>query len=137
MLRGKAGLRPLLRTAGATSQLALRPPLHGHTSSLMKNGRPFLLAQHRDSVSVGAALFGISGAALVAKEAIKYGTIWWNTPRAPKRYKGGFEEEITRREAALILGVRESAEKKAVMAAYKKIMLLNHPDLVRVLPLDI
>lgn len=88
-------------------------------------------------MSVGAALFGISGAALVAKEAIKYGTIWWNTPRAPKRYKGGFEEEITRREAALILGVRESAEKKAVMAAYKKIMLLNHPDLVRVLSLDI
>ena len=31
-------------------------------------------------------------------------------PRAPKRYKGGFEETMTRREAALILGVRESAD---------------------------
>ena len=67
---------------------------------------------------------------MIAKEVIKYGTIWWNKPRAPKRYKGGFEEEMTRREAALILGVRESADKKKVMGAYKKIMLLNHPDLV-------
>lgn len=71
----------------------------------------------------------IGGGAIVLKYSIQPLTIWWNRPRAPKRYKGGFEETMTRREAALILGVRESADKKKVQEAYKRIMMLNHPDL--------
>ena len=42
-------------------------------------------------------------------------------------YDGGFEPEMTRREAALILGVRESAAKDKVMAAHRKVMIANHP----------
>merc|ERR1711962_1399984 len=38
-----------------------------------------------------------------------------------KYYKGGFEGKMTKREAALILGVSPTANDK-------KIMLLNHPD---------
>ncbi|KOB66138.1 DnaJ domain-containing protein [Operophtera brumata] len=36
-----------------------------------------------------------------------------------KYYKGGFESKMTKREASLILGIRD---------AHRKIMLLNHPD---------
>ncbi|KAK2079574.1 hypothetical protein QBZ16_001969 [Prototheca wickerhamii] len=43
-------------------------------------------------------------------------------------YKGGFLPEMTRREAALILGVRESAAENKIKAAHKKIMIANHPD---------
>lgn len=32
------------------------------------------------------------------------------------------------REASLILGVREAANKDKVMAAHRKMMFLNHPD---------
>ena len=32
------------------------------------------------------------------------------------------------REAALILGVRESVDKAALKEAHRKIMLMNHPD---------
>lgn len=43
-------------------------------------------------------------------------------------YEGGFEEKMTRREAALVLGVRETSEKKKILQAYRKLALLNHPD---------
>ena len=35
---------------------------------------------------------------------------------------------MTKREAALILGVRESAATERVKDAHRKILLLNHPD---------
>ncbi|CDW72969.1 UNKNOWN [Stylonychia lemnae] len=43
-------------------------------------------------------------------------------------YQGGFESPMTRREAALILGIRESAEEKKILEVHRKLMLLNHPD---------
>jgi len=43
-------------------------------------------------------------------------------------YKGGFQREMTRREAALILGIREHAKEEAVKDAHRKIMIANHPD---------
>ncbi|KAL5104675.1 hypothetical protein TcWFU_004492 [Taenia crassiceps] len=45
-----------------------------------------------------------------------------------KYYKGGFERKMSRREAALILGVPQSSSKSKIREAYKRIMLLNHPD---------
>ena len=49
-------------------------------------------------------------------------------PRMRAFYQGGFEPTMTRREAALILGVRESAAKAKVMEAHRKVMMANHPD---------
>ena len=45
-----------------------------------------------------------------------------------KYYEGGFEEKMTRREAALILGVRESSTEKRIKEAHRKLLILNHPD---------
>lgn len=45
-----------------------------------------------------------------------------------KYYKGGFEGKMTKREAALILGVSPNAQAKKIKDSHKKIMLLNHPD---------
>uniref|UniRef100_A0A0N5CEL1 DnaJ homolog subfamily C member 21 n=1 Tax=Strongyloides papillosus TaxID=174720 RepID=A0A0N5CEL1_STREA len=45
-----------------------------------------------------------------------------------KYYKGGFESKMTRREAALILGVQPSAKPKVIKEAHKRIMIANHPD---------
>lgn len=45
-----------------------------------------------------------------------------------KYYRGGFDPKMSKREAALILGVSPSASKIKVKDAHKKIMLLNHPD---------
>jgi len=43
-------------------------------------------------------------------------------------YDGGFEDKMTKREAALILGVRESASLERVKEAHRRVLLLNHPD---------
>jgi hypothetical protein len=42
--------------------------------------------------------------------------------------QGGFQAEMTKREAALILGLRESAAADKVKDAHRKIMIANHPD---------
>ena len=43
-------------------------------------------------------------------------------------YDGGFEDKMSKREAALVLGVRESATAERVKEAHRRILLLNHPD---------
>lgn len=43
-------------------------------------------------------------------------------------YEGGFEEKMTKREAALILGVRASSTEKRIKEAHRKLLILNHPD---------
>mmetsp|Transcript_13839 Transcript_13839/g.34801 ORF Transcript_13839/g.34801 Transcript_13839/m.34801 type:complete len:81 (+) Transcript_13839:331-573(+) len=50
------------------------------------------------------------------------------TPRTRKHYEGGFQPNMTRREAALILGIRESSPEDRVKAIHKKLMIANHPD---------
>jgi DnaJ family protein C protein 19 len=42
--------------------------------------------------------------------------------------RGGFESKISKREAAQILGVRETASRDKIKEAHRRIMLLNHPD---------
>ncbi|GAB5367931.1 hypothetical protein AAMO2058_001274400 [Amorphochlora amoebiformis] len=45
-----------------------------------------------------------------------------------KRYAdGGFEPEMTKREAARILGCRESAKKDVITKRYRALMKANHP----------
>ena len=41
---------------------------------------------------------------------------------------GGFDATMTRREAASILGIRETSSKQQIKEAHRKIMMLNHPD---------
>lgn len=45
-----------------------------------------------------------------------------------KYYKGGFDPKMSKREAALILGVSPTVNKTRLKEAHKRIMLLNHPD---------
>jgi len=45
-----------------------------------------------------------------------------------KYYKGGFDEKMGKREAALILGVRSNAPPVQINTAYKRMMRKNHTD---------
>lgn len=45
-----------------------------------------------------------------------------------KYYEGGFDDKMTAREAALILGVRQSSTAKRIKDAHRKLLVLNHPD---------
>ena len=53
---------------------------------------------------------------------------WFGVGVGAKYYEGGFEDTMTRREAALILGVRESSPPSRIKDAHRKLLILNHPD---------
>ncbi|KAH7661058.1 Dnaj-like subfamily c member 19 protein [Dioscorea alata] len=49
-------------------------------------------------------------------------------PQARRFYPGGFQQVMTRREAALILGIREHAVVEKIKEAHRRVMVANHPD---------
>lgn len=54
---------------------------------------------------------------------------WFNSLLSPGAfYQGGFEDTMTKREAALILGVRESAPRDKIRDAHRYMSRANHPD---------
>jgi len=53
---------------------------------------------------------------------------FFNMAVGSKYYEGGFEDTMTRKEAALILGVRESSAAKRIKDAHRNLLILNHPD---------
>ncbi|KAH7547948.1 hypothetical protein JRO89_XS14G0043300 [Xanthoceras sorbifolium] len=74
-------------------------------------------------------------AVAAAALAGKYGIQAWHAfktrppkPKLRKFYEGGFQPTMTRREAAQILGVRESANPDKVKEAHRRVMVANHPD---------
>ncbi|XVE99215.1 hypothetical protein REPUB_Repub03eG0178100 [Reevesia pubescens] len=77
----------------------------------------------RLAVAVAAALTGRYG--IHAWQAFK---VRPPQTRIRKFYEGGFQPTMTRRETALILGVRENATPDKVMEAHRKVMVANHPD---------
>ncbi len=43
-------------------------------------------------------------------------------------YKGGFESNMSKREAYLILGLTRTASASEIKEKHRKLMTLNHPD---------
>ncbi|KAI8927455.1 hypothetical protein BC831DRAFT_452417 [Entophlyctis helioformis] len=80
-------------------------------------------------VGAGIAAAAIAGrAAIRAFKATSVGGPSLHGPGGKAFLRGGFEPTMSRREAALILGVTESVSKDKLKAAHRNIMLLNHPD---------
>ncbi|XP_030492480.1 mitochondrial import inner membrane translocase subunit TIM14-1 isoform X2 [Cannabis sativa] len=76
---------------------------------------------------------GIAVAA--AAYAGRYSILAWQAFKARppsaklrKFYEGGFQPVMNRREAALILGVRERTPTEKVREAHRRVMVANHPD---------
>jgi hypothetical protein len=61
-----------------------------------------------------------------------YGKNYWAERKAgffaKNFYDGGFDDKMTKREAALILGVRENTSTERIKVQHRKILLINHPD---------
>ncbi|KAJ1364118.1 Mitochondrial import inner membrane translocase subunit TIM14 [Parelaphostrongylus tenuis] len=78
-------------------------------------------------LGLAAAAFGtrylLRNQALVRKglEAIPGGAF-------EKYHRGGFEPKMTRKEAAMILGIPVTANPSRIKEAHRRIMIVNHPD---------
>ncbi|KAG0500812.1 hypothetical protein HPP92_000884 [Vanilla planifolia] len=78
----------------------------------------------------------LAGLAVAAAAlAGRYGVQAWQAykarpavPRLRRFYEGGFQPSMTRREAALILGIKENSPPDKVREAHRKVMVANHPD---------
>ncbi|KAA3675264.1 DnaJ subfamily C member 19, partial [Paragonimus westermani] len=70
--------------------------------------------------------FGLLGVGLVGMRSFHSHLMFRESNS--KYYRGGFEAKMSRREAALILGVSQQTSKNRIREAHKRIMLLNHPD---------
>lgn len=96
--------------------------------------RAFHSSPPRDNAVLFAGL-GIAAAAMSAKYVVQAYEAYKARPKSEVSkwkyrnfYDGPFEEKMTRREAALILGVRESASEERIRNAHRKLLILNHPD---------
>ena len=49
--------------------------------------------------------------------------------RSMRFYEGGFKETMDRREAAMILGIRQSASRERITDAHRNLLRKNHPDM--------
>ncbi|KAK8815374.1 hypothetical protein WA158_003586 [Blastocystis sp. Blastoise] len=95
--------------------------------------RSYHMTKPQDSIFLVAGL-AVAGGALVARyfilaaDSYKNRTDGKSSLAFSKFYEGGFEDNMTKREAALILGVRVNATPQRIQAAYKRLLLKNHPD---------
>lgn len=73
--------------------------------------------------------FAVAGAAMAARYGLQMmQSLGRASTRFPRAMAGGFEAEMTRKEAFQILGLREGANKDAIRTAHRRLMRLNHPD---------
>ncbi|MED6131078.1 hypothetical protein PIB30_006697 [Stylosanthes scabra] len=49
-------------------------------------------------------------------------------PPVRRFYQGGFQATMNRREAALVLGVRDRTPTDKIKEAHRRVMVANHPD---------
>lgn len=123
-------------TRGTVVGAAVRSPLAARCSPLLPpNSRPpfaptptpqKLNKKQSTPLVLG---FGVAAAALVGRAAVQQYVKFAARPAAARAfYKGGFKAEMDRREASLILGLRESAGEEKVKEAHRRIMVANHPD---------
>lgn len=93
-------------------------------------------AKHTEHIMATPLIAGmaVAGAAM----ASRYMLITWRTVMArqgaagavrfPRALAGGFESEMSRKEAFQILSLRENSTKEQIREAHRKLMRLNHPD---------
>ena len=89
--------------------------------------------------SLIVAGLGLAGAAFASRAALQaYKRVNWKevakvVPNLPglslnAYYKGGFEAKMSKREAALVLGVGQGSTLQKVRDAHRRMMIANHPD---------
>ncbi|KAI1235967.1 hypothetical protein IHE44_0002060 [Lamprotornis superbus] len=108
-----------------------RPALYGSGRALRRAGS----GRAGTMVAVGLAIAAAGFAGRYAVKTLKHmepqvKQALQNLPKPAFSgyYRGGFEPKMTKREAALILGVSPTANRNKIREAHRRIMLLNHPD---------
>ena len=151
--RCAAGPHALVRAAGSRATLRRRPlpappARHDSTTALVvagiavgAGGIAYKAAVHLSGQAEESLKAAREAAAKAAeerknnpetskkKDGEKSSFATWFDSAGRRHYEGPFESPMTRREAALILGVRETATAKRIKDAHRRMTRINHPDL--------
>ena len=100
------------KTAAAENE----PVINAAAEEVVKEAKQQADAQHQKRATSGPAKSSFFNNL--------FNSAWF----AKNFYDGGFEDKMTKREAALILGVRENATPERIKDAHRRIMQINHPD---------
>jgi DnaJ family protein C protein 19 len=132
-LQQQALVAPHVRALHASARRESMTPVivGGGIAVIALAGSKLIEAIDRRAAAKAAAAEGATGegkAADAAADDAGAGFLSWFS-FGKRYYEGGFEPEMTRREAALILGIRESAPRDKVREAHRRLAMLNHPDM--------
>jgi DnaJ family protein C protein 19 len=132
-LQQQALVAPHVRALHASARRESMTPVivGGGIAVIALAGSKVIEAIDRRAAAKAAAAEGAAGegkAADAAADDAGAGFLSWFS-FGKRYYEGGFEPEMTRREAALILGIRESAPREKVREAHRRLAMLNHPDM--------
>lgn len=88
-------------------------------------------AAHSSAAIVAGTSVAVASVGL--KYAFEKYVAWRDDPHRAtyamrRHYRGPFEDDMTKSEAARILGVRESSAQDVILKAHRKLMIANHPD---------
>ncbi|XP_058212875.1 mitochondrial import inner membrane translocase subunit TIM14-3-like isoform X1 [Rhododendron vialii] len=90
---------------------------------------PIVLSNISSMATALVAGLAVAAAAYAGRYSILAWQAFKARPPALRRfYEGGFQSAMSRREAALILGVRESTPMDKIREAHRRVMVANHPD---------
>lgn len=103
-------------TTGKTAAAENEPVINAAAEEVVKEAKQQADAQHQKRATSGPAKSSFFNNL--------FNSAWF----AKNFYDGGFEDKMTKREAALILGVRENATPERIKDAHRRIMQINHPD---------
>ena len=106
------------------SHLSIQQQTRQYSVTARQENNPIVIAV---GVGVACLAIGYAGDAIMEWKA-KRDAMPQESTFGKNFYKGAFEPQMTRREAALILGVRESAGKDRIREAHRRVLMLNHPD---------
>ncbi|KAJ1966716.1 hypothetical protein H4R35_006920, partial [Dimargaris xerosporica] len=80
-------------------------------------------------LAIGVGVLTVAAVGRLAYKAAQRSNPNFLKSGSSKFYKGGFDTKMNKREAALILGLKESGLTKAKLKeSHRRIMLMNHPD---------
>jgi DnaJ family protein C protein 19 len=89
------------------------------------------MASHLVFAGLGLAAVGVAGriaSRQLPRAARTLEALLQQTLLTSRYHKGGFDQQMTKREATLILGVSLGAPSRKIRECHRKILVLNHPD---------
>lgn len=116
-----------MAAAAFVGKQAVQTYIKFSSGSLFRSSKSFYRVSH-DTLRQVACMLGCDLCYGTPCRTLRHALFGPLAPFTACTAQGGFQPEMNKREAALILGLRESAGEERIKEAHRRIMVANHPD---------